>query len=218
MKAIDLFQSQLTRTIKLLDIHKSSYPKGRPVKEGEAADLLRMVVVFAVAALDAYMHIRIVECVSRIMNKYKRLPEKCVNLICGKFKQAEQGRELIKIALKRSPGKALLGMLRRDLAFETLQKPEQINSAFEMMEISDPWNRIAKLVNLKRGPKRKGRKESARKCILELVRRRDDIVHEGDVYIGRKHHGKVKEIQRSEVKNNLTKLQRIVEAIEKISE
>lgn len=217
MKAIELFELQIERTKNLLDAHKKAYPKGRPASEGELGDLLRMVVVFAVAALDAYLHMRIIERVSEIMDMTKRFPEACVNRICKPVKQDNRERELIEIALKANPQKTLLGKLQRSLTIETFQKPEQIDVAFKMMEISDPWNKIDKQVNLKRGPKRKGRKETARKIVAELVKRRDDIVHEGDFYVYKKHHGNVKKIQRSKVAGQLKKLQRIVESIESIT-
>ena len=87
-----------------------------------------------------------------------------------------------------------------------------------MMEISDPWQKIDRSINVRTGPKRKGRKESSRIFISKLVQRRDDIVHEGDFYISNRSQGKVKKVHRYEVIVQLRKLQRIVEIIEKISE
>ena len=216
MKAIELFELQIRRIDSLVGIHKTSFPKGRPNSEGGAGDLLRMVIVFAVAALDAYIHMRVIECVSKIMDRYKRLPEQCANFVVKLFKDEDRARELIKIALKSDPKRTLLGALQRSLVVQTFQKPDQISLAFKMMEITEPWQKIDRSINVRTGPKRKGRKESSRIFISKLVRRRDDIVHEGDFYISNRSQGKVKKIQRSEVIVQLKKLQRIVESIEKM--
>jgi hypothetical protein len=218
VNAIELFEQSFSRAEALLHVHKNAYPKGRPTAQGEAADLLRAIIVFEVAALDSYIHKRIMEKVKNIIKSKRRLPHACIPLVTRSQKQNEIPQDLIGIALSKKPENEILKRLRRGLYLQTFQKPDKIDEAFKMMELKSPWAQINKLVRPKRGPKKKGRKQDSRKFIADLVERRDDIVHEGDVYVGKKFHGKLKKISRTEVANGLQSLKRIVEAMEKITE
>lgn len=216
MKAIELFELNIKRVSALLDVHKRTYPKGRPVAEGEAADLLRAVIVFEIAALDAYVHKKVMEVVTKIIQDKKRIPEKCVDLITKQFKESDRSRHLLNIAIHDRPERQILKLFEKSLSLQTFQKPEQIQNAFEMMEIKEGWGQIKRSMQPKKGRRKKGRGYDHKKFLLELVERRDDIVHEGDMYLGKKHHSKLKSISRSEVSEGLARLQRIVEALETV--
>jgi hypothetical protein len=217
MNAIELFTINVQRAEDLLKVHKMSFPRGRPVSTGEPADLLRAIVVFEVAALDSYIHKKIVDVVDGILNREKRLPDRCVSHITRSIKQNELSRELMKLALHTKPMREILKRLEKSLAVQTFQKPEQIEEAFQMMEIRDPWTKIDQLVKPRRGRKKKGRKPQSRLFISKIAERRNAIVHEGDIYLGKKYHGKPRPIARSDVERGSDKLKRIVEAIENIA-
>ena len=85
------------------------------------------------------------------------------------------------------------------------------------MDIKNPWKRINQLMKPKRGRKKRGRLPDSKKLVLELVERRNDIVHEGDMYLGKKYHAKLKSISRDFVSYRLKKLRRIVESIHTIT-
>jgi hypothetical protein len=217
MKAIEIFEKNINRSLDLLEVHKQAYRRGRPVSGGESDDLLRSSMVFGMAALDSYFRKRTMEVVLNIITKEKRIPEPCVELITKTIKKDNALRTLINIALQDRPHKIIMRLFERSLAKKTFQKPDDINEAFEMMNLVDGWKDINKAVNIKPGPKRKGRKPDTKKIILDIAQRRDAIVHEGDLYLSDKHHGKVKIITRTEVENGLRMLKRIIEAAEKIS-
>lgn len=220
MKAIELFQVNIQRATELLDIHKKSFPRGRPASTGPAADLLRATIVFGLAALDAYVHKRIIEVVKKILQQKNKVPEKCVAFVVRSLKEKEdmgKYRAVLNLAVQKDPSAKILGLLESSLSIRTFQKPEQIKLAFEMMDIKDGWKQINKLVKLKRGRKKRGRSPDTMKFLLELANRRDAIVHKSDMYTSTKYHGKIKLISRRVVKESLHKLHRIILATDKIS-
>lgn len=156
MKAIELFELNIKRVSALLDVHKRTYPKGRPVAEGEAADLLRAVIVFEIAALDAYVHKKVMEVVTKIIQDKKRIPEKCVDLITKQFKESDRSRHLLNIAIHDRPERQILKLFEKSLSLQTFQKPEQIQNAFEMMEIKEGWGQIKRSMQPKKGRRKKG--------------------------------------------------------------
>lgn len=217
MKAIELFQLNIQRVDRLLDVHRRSYPRGRPASDGEADDLLRSAVVFAVSALDAYLHMRVTQVVDEIIFKKKHVPESCSHQLESRYKEGDRTRELLKIAIASNPRKDIVRLLEKSLSVVTFQKPEQIERALKFMEVTNPWRTLDKSLISNRGRKRKGKKQSCKTFLGDLSRRRDDIVHEGDVYISKKYHGKLKPITRTSVIGSVTKLKKLVVGIEKIS-
>lgn len=220
MKAIELFGLNIQRSEELLEVHKNSYPHGRPTQKGPAADLLRAVIVFSMAALDAYIHRRIVEAVKRVLTLRKRVPEKCIDQISKKFKEKDGYREILNLSIQKNPENRILRLLNESLSPMTFQKPEQIKLLFEMAELQEEtsWKQINRFLKNRPGKKKKGRKRDAKSILLSLADRRNDIVHEADMYFSKKYQGKIKSINRKEVRDDLGKLRRIVLAIEKISE
>lgn len=218
MRAIELFELNIRRSEELLGLHKDTFPVGRPAASGVTADLLRAVIVFMVATLDAYIHKRTIEVIAKIIHLKKRVPEKCVERIVGKFKDKDGYRELMNLVIQKDPTKRLVNFLEESIGSMTFQKPEQIKSAFEMMEIRDGWRQVNKFLSVKPGRKKKGRKVDVAGVLTTLAERRDSIVHKNDVYYSNKYHGKIRRITRKEVSNNLETLRGVVYAIEKISE
>lgn len=218
MKAIELFQLNIQRAEKLLDIHKKAHAKGRPTSGDEADDLLRAVVVFSISALDAYLHMRVAQVVNEIIYKKKRIPEKSIGYIEKTIKEEDRSRELLKIAISLHPNQKIIQLLKKSLAVVTFQKSEQIQKAFAIMDVKNPWKRLDKFLIPKKGRRKKGKRQSCRTFFDEISNRRDDIVHEGDVYISPKYHGKLKVIRRTWVNDSVEKLKRIIIGIEEISQ
>lgn len=218
MKAIEQFTINIQRAEELLNFHKTNYPKGRPVSKGVPADLLRAVVVFTVAALDAYMGKRIIEVVSKTIIQHHKISDKCVSRITKKLKDVDTARVLVNIAIQSKPDRKIISLLQESLQSETFQKPDQLEGAFQMMGIKDGWTKIKSLTSRGRGPRRMGRRPDVKKAIQGLGERRDDIVHESDMYFSDKHQGKLKPISRTKIGTELKTLKRVVLAIDKISE
>lgn len=210
MKAIDLFEINIQRAEKLLKIHESAHAKGRPPSTGESDDILRAVVVFAVSALDAYFHMRITEVVRKIIYKNKRIPHKSVSYIEKNFPQEKRVAELLKIAIGNRPHQDIIKLLEKSLSGLTFQKPEQLEKGFGIMDINDPWKKLNHRLKLKGG--------TPKAFLIGVSNRRDDIVHEGDVYISPKYHGKLRKINRTWTRDCLKKMRELVGIIEIVSE
>ncbi|MEK7644931.1 MAG: HEPN domain-containing protein [Patescibacteria group bacterium] len=218
MRAIEFFILNIQRSEELLKLHEEKFPIGRPASKGVTADLLRAVIVFTVAALDAYIHKRTIEIITKIIHHKKRVPERCVERIRGKFKDKDGYKELTNLIIQKDPTKRLINFLEESLGSVTFQKPESIQMAFSMMEINDGWKQVNKFLSIKPGRKKKGRRADVRGIVATMAERRDSIVHRNDVYYGNKHHGKVRPITRKEVRDNLETFRAVVYAIEHISE
>lgn len=219
MKAIEQFKINIQRAKELLVIHKASYPRGRPVAKGPAADLLRAVIVFSVAALDAYISKRIIEVVSQRMQKDRKISDKCVDYIIGNYKDKDANRILVSIAIQEKPYKKILNLFAIGIQRKTFQKPKELEDAFRMMDINvtEMWQKINKKIKPIKGPKRRGRRPLAEGILSNLAKRRDSIVHECDMYFGKKHNSKLKPISRATVARDVNSLDRIIIAIDLIS-
>jgi len=218
MRAIELFNLNILRAEKLIDLHKRAFKRGRPVAEGEAADLLRSAIVFAEAALDTYIHVRTVEVTMKIIFKGKKVPHAVAQLIASPIKESDRSKALLNIAVAKNPESEIRKLLRKQLSYQTFQAPKDLDEAFRMMEIGDSWKKLDKFLTNRPGPKKQGKKQTTKIFLLNLSERRNDIVHRGDMYINKKYHGKYQIISRSQVADSLVKLKKIVFGIEQISE
>lgn len=210
----------------MLATHEQAYKIGRPEAEGVAADLLRAIIVFSVASFDAYLHKRIIEVVVEIINSKKRVPQKTVSIIISQVKKINGNerdiekisKELLDIAINPSPVKKIEQLLEKGLAGQTFQKAEHVIKVGKMMEVENIWKAINKSIHsAKKGPKKKGPKQDYAVFLDDFIERRDMIVHEADTYSSKKLHGNLRKITRTEVRNGMKDLKKIVNAIEKIS-
>ncbi len=217
MKAIDLFRINYQRAEELLNTHKNAFPRGRPSTKGAGDDLLRSVVVFAAAALDAYLSMRVIQVTKEICFRKNRFPEMAVDYF--EKKHGDKAiRNLLNIAVSNDPLKYLMKSLEKSIMGTTFQSPEQVTKALSIMEITDPWLKLDKEIIPTRGVKKKGKKPTCKVFLSEFIDRRNDIVHGGDVYISDKYHGKLKPINRVWVDQSIKKLEKMVLGIEKISQ
>jgi hypothetical protein len=219
MEAIKQFNINIGRASELLEIHKKNYPKGRPESKGPPSDLLRAVIVFAVAALDAYIGKRIIEVVGKNIINNQKVSDKCLDYIFdANNKPKDVGRILVNIAINKKPDKVILNRIAKSIKQKTFQKTEELDEAFKIMGIEkDAWSKINNLIHSKRGRRQRGRRRSAENIINNLAKRRNAIVHESDMYLNNKHHGKIRPISRKPVEKDIELLKRIVNAIEDVS-
>lgn len=217
MKALDLFEINFQRAKELVALHRSNYSRGRPVAGGSGDEILRSAVVFAVASLDAYLGMRASQVVDQIIFKRRPLPERATSYVERGLKDHDLARILLNIALSANPRKQIVKRLENILSKETFQKPHQVEEALKIMGVNNPWRTLDRCLAPVRGPRRRGQ-YSCKKFLLDLTNRRDNIVHQGDVYISPKHHGKLKPISRTQTDEWLKKLRKVVLTIEQITQ
>jgi len=147
--------------------------KGGP-KAVARADMRRLSVVMAVAALDTYMHRLILERVythDRLPKQLARLDVDFARLLeqadaTGAAARADPHSPRPRVGIKR--------LLRDRLLRETFQTYEGVSHALHMAGRSREWPEIGKRMTPERSP------EEIKDRLNEIVKRRNQIVHEGD--------------------------------------
>jgi hypothetical protein len=140
-----------------------------------SADLRRLSVVMAVAALDTYMH-RLV--VARAF-EHDALPGALAALTVN-FEQllaeADDAVEARRDGRQTRPRVRVKRVLRDRLQRETFQSSDDVSRALGMAGKSGQWDAIAKAMS---GTTR-GDSKALKQQLNEFVKRRNAIVHEGD--------------------------------------
>lgn len=152
----------------------------RPTSQLNTRWLLRAAVVFAVSALDRYFHDKIKYRVGRL--RLSALPTQLVRL------EVPLG-DLEKWHRARRKGNVLRNWVTARLATRSLQSPPEIADALKLVGINF-WSSIA------------GSSASAastKRDLNELIRRRNQIVHEGDRQQSRRSGKKLRPIGRKRV-------------------
>lgn len=87
------------------------------------------------------------------------------------------------------------------------------------MEVSTKrrWASIRSAMRSKHSPSKYKKGLNPKMFLDELYEERTKTVHEGSLYVSKKFHGKLRQINRTFVDETLKKLQRIVNAIEIIT-
>lgn len=142
---------------------------------GVAADLRRLSVVTAVAAIDVYMHGLVVE---RVYD-HDDLPGGLVSLSVTFGQLLAEADEAVSA---RQEGRAsrprvrVKRVLRDRLLRETFQSADDVSRALAMAGKSGQWDRIASAM----AGNTRGDGKALRRRLDEFVQRRNAIVHEGD--------------------------------------
>ncbi len=172
MEPAAVFVKNLGRARGLLGLHVRLHGRpGRP--EQHTPDLLRAVVVLGVAALDAYVHQKVVGAITR--GRLSSPPEP----LKARVKElVKKDPDLpINLAIAPAPFEALLTPLVESIYKETYQDPGTVERAFELVGIPGIWASVANAL---------GEDETTvKRRLAEFVQRRHAIAHEADIRRGR---------------------------------
>lgn len=153
---------------------KASKAQLKPGQTVLSADLRRLSVVTAVAAIDTYMHRLIVERAfwhDALPPSLAKLDVRFEHLL----DQADQTAEASRGAPHNSrPRVGVKRQLRDRLLRETFQRYEDVSQALSMAGRSGNWDAIGKQMKPVRTP------DEIRERLNTVVTRRNQIVHEGD--------------------------------------
>ena len=213
MTAAELFEKNIERCNSLIALHKLAIPRGRQAAHGEPADILRAAIVLGVASMDSYLHKRIVEVVEDAISRHQKISRKCADIVANQFKQETRNYDLLSFLASQKPHKELAKLVKKSIVQLTFQNPEELSKAFDIMGVGEAWTKINRTLSRGRGRSSKGRFNESKKFIREFVERRNDIVHEGDMYLGRRSHSKLKPIARSYVQRMINKLHRFIKSV-----
>lgn len=171
-------------------------------------DIRRMSVVMAVAALDTYMH-RLV--VHRVY-EHDELPKGIANLTMD-FSYAMQLADESGVVARAAPSNtrprvALKRALRDRLLRESFQNFEAVGSALAMAGLKKAWSQIGAQMT----PPQASDDIKAR--LNEIVRRRNQIAHEGDYErLDRPQSAKKNAISQVEAASDLAFIAAVIDGI-----
>jgi hypothetical protein len=190
-------QSLFDQNVKSAEDCLELYDGVRTLKTSLQIDwILRAAVVFVVSALDAYFHDKIRYRVGRY--SLENLPP---NL--AKFEVPL--RDLVAWDGAQRKGNVLRNWVMDDLAVKPLQSPSAITDALKLAGIDSLWDTIE--------PDKRNKAK-----LLEqynaLIKRRNQIGHEGDRMQSRKSGKKLRPIARTEVAGYVTFAKGLVGKIE----
>lgn len=159
-------------------------------------DLLRASLVMAVAAMDAYFHAKIL----RYVVSHSRKASPSGRLLNERILVSDfiEGRK------RQRANTALRAALERNLSYQSLQHPEKIADALGLIGVCKFWDEIAKA--LKRA------KKDLCDEIGAIVRRRNQIAHEGDLSQSKKARNQDRSIANKYVRDSITTLKQFVDA------
>jgi RiboL-PSP-HEPN len=173
-----------------------------------AADMRRLSVVMAVAALDTYMHSLVV---TRAYTQWP-LPGGLARLEVpfeALLAQADEAKE----AARRRPHKSrprvgVKRQLRDRLLRETFQSYDGVSRALGMAGLSKRWEKIGKQMSPEMEP------SEIKLRLDEIVTRRNQIVHEGDYERKeRPRKAKTTPMSQSQARGDIDFIAQLVDAI-----
>lgn len=178
------------------------------------AELLRAALTCAVSASDRYFHDLISSHVLTLLAKpYDQIPNSL-----ARFEMTLIDAEIsLKKALETEKGKRKATRPRTILKErfcdalhrETFQTFQQIGRAFGMLGLKDTWRKVAKTMNCT--------VEDIKAGLTKIVRRRNQIVHEGDMMReARPRAVKLNDIRSGDVKRYIKWLASLVKAVSEV--
>jgi len=189
-------------------MHQGFFPAGRPPASKEPPDLLRATIVFAVSALDTYFHDKILENVAVVIEK------------CGKTRSGLPGSlsDILKPILTPEKAICLLYRKRPDMEFRkaiaahisdrTYQDAGKIENGLKLIGITDIWEDLRIALHVRK-------KDQAKRYLQPYVKRRNQIVHEADLYKSYRSHHKPRSISRKFTRQCVDDTDKFVEKLEK---
>lgn len=171
----------------------------------------RLSVVMAVAALDTYMHRLILE---RVYS-HQELPKELARLDIGFAHLLEQADETGAAAradpYQPRPRVGVKRLLRDRLLRETFQTYEAVSRALVMAGRSKDWAKIGARMSPPRSP------EEIKQRLNEIVKRRNQIVHEGDYARLEKPQGpRRNEMTQRQAAKDIDFVERVINAIHEV--
>ncbi len=161
-------------------------------------DLYRAALVLAVSAMDAYYHAKVLHYI--IAESKKKSASK--SLLNTKITV----EDFVRGNTMKRRNAALRSAMERHLSYESFQAPEKIKNALNLIGVEDFWTKVARKMNLQK-------KEVTRK-IEGIVKRRNQVAHEGDVSQSMRARNKDREIKPNFVRDSLDFLKILVDASE----
>jgi hypothetical protein len=187
----------------LVVLREGSYLKPKNFSIKEISELYRAAIVLLVSAIDTYFHSKILEVFDHM--NIRKPPEKLLN---WEFRKSL--RDFIDLKNNKDSKRRFLKILVGEkIEYQTFQKPDKISEALKHIGVEEFWDKIAKELN---------RSANDVKTDMDrIVRRRDMIVHEGDIITTQgKYQGHSRKIEHSKVYKSCEFIHKFIEASDKV--
>jgi len=177
------FESNITAATQLTDMYvelrKHRKLGGRGRLDAANEDLLwlpRSAVVASLSALDAYVHAVLHERIPHVLRREDIPDSLCTRMVdIIPIKNPKDFRKALPIIVARKAVAELSARLREELGTRPFQSPKNIQAAYGLIGHPDIFEDVS---NIWSGPNRTA--EDIRKKLAGYVKRRNQIVHEGD--------------------------------------
>lgn len=203
---IDAANSCISRSREILAI--SQMPAVASVSE----DMIRSALVMAVGAMDSYMHWLVYQEITEVSNKQGGLPKRLANLDITFSELASLADSVIEGRRQQKdtrPWVQVKNATQRRLLRETFQSFDQVSGAMAMAGISKGWSSTAAHLSTTT--------EAIRIKLNQIVHRRNQIVHEGDIArSSRPRKVVLTDINHAEVSADVTWMESVINGIEAI--
>ena len=203
---IDAAQACIRRSQRFLALASENLPDSK-IRN----DLRRSALITSVAAIDTYMHWMILRRLSSV-RRQGDLP-KALARYDMEFSEIANLADAI-IAAQRlrkglRPWVQVKDSLQKRLLQQTFQSYEQVGTAFALAGIDKGWSRIADILAVKA--------EDIKSKLNQLVYRRNQIVHEGDITrASRPRKLQYNEVDHDKVVADVDWIEKLVNAIEAV--
>jgi len=163
-------------------------------------DLRRAALVMAVSAMDAYFHAKVMAHVIE--------HSKCSKPSSRLLNESIRVEDFIKARKHKYKNAPLRAAIERKLSFQSLQQPDKVKGALQLIGVSGFWNSVA-------GELAQGKKDPCDQ-MSKMVKRRNQIVHEGDLSQSKKARNKARGISDKSVREWVELAVSIVNAADKV--
>ena len=174
-------------------------------------DLRRSALVLAVTAVDSYMHWLVYRRISEV-RRDGDLPKVLAKLEIPFSDLASLADTTIRARQEERdvrPWVQVKNAVQRRLLKETFQSYEQVGQAFSLAGIEKGWTRTATVLGM--------RADDIKTRLNQLVHRRNQIVHEGDIMrASRPQKLQYNDVEQAEVLSDVDWIEQLVTAIEQV--
>ena len=167
--------------------------------EEQLTDLLRASIVMGVSAIDAYFHAKTLAYVVRSAAKGEEMP--------GALSKAPiTVKDFVAAKEYKRKMTVVRNALHRSLGYQSLQQPKNISGALALIGVSKFWGKIANRLSMSA--------DDVKKELGSLIKRRNQIAHEGDLSQSKKARNKPHKLTPGYVNNMLDFLDRLIQQAE----
>ncbi len=203
MQAIQAFDATIKRARAVLQAHERLRGPGRGKRPRSHADVLRAAVVITVSAMDAYFHDKILENVRRVVRKTApNFPQQLVKLLAEDSKAEQIVSKFLKISMASRPLAHIRTEVRKSLSERAFQDPGKIDWGMKIIGVNNFWRDAARKAELT--------EKQLKDSVQKYVRRRNEIVHQGDLGTSKKRKHRVQGINREYVVGCVDEIERFV--------